>query len=550
MTLHQPAPGKFRFVVDGLDRPSGRDTWFDGPDLRLLALKLWMRRREIGRLTLVGLAAGAVLAVAAVLVRAPSYRASSELIVSYTSLQLSGQDAAVTQMLVDGSIVQSQIELVRSNGTLSRTVERLGAEAVLRLAARSSPLADLRASLALPALRGTPPDVGQAGQEERNRRAVATLRGLLTVRRLGASQIISLSAAAGAPQAAAELANAVAQDFLDEQRDMNALVTTSGVMRDRIRSIGPTVRIVSRAMPPDRPSGPGGMLVLVIGSLVGVAAAAAAGAARTLLDGRIILQEQLAAATGVECFGNFPRLGDSAARTSAQNRQVRAATSPCRQPSMLVNVLRLARSSLTQRASPGPRYLGVTSFAPGEGKSTVALAFAHLVAGEGQRVLLVDASSPNRELTRWLAPEATAGIGDALRNVDRFASVVVREIRPNLDFLPGVGQGSDLDDRWRRFSRGWRPAAGGEYDWCIFDLPSLNPSVDVRVAGEAMDKLILVTEWGRTPAAALEESLAALGPVRSRLAGAIINMTPPSALRAREQINSELRLPEPPGAKV
>jgi uncharacterized protein involved in exopolysaccharide biosynthesis len=158
VTVHQPAPSKFRFVVDGLDKAPVRDSWLDGPDLRVLGLKLWMRRGPIGRLAAIGAAAGLALAAAATLLRAPTYRSSSDLILSYTSLQLSGQDAAVTQMLVDGSVVQSQIELVRSNGVLARTVERLGAQNVLDMARRSSPVGDLRRLMAVPFRRPGQPD--------------------------------------------------------------------------------------------------------------------------------------------------------------------------------------------------------------------------------------------------------------------------------------------------------------------------------------------------------------------------------------------------------
>jgi polysaccharide biosynthesis transport protein len=227
-------------------------------------------------------------------------------------------------------------------------------------------------------------------------------------------------------------------------------------------------------------------------------------------------------ATGLDCFGSAPMLGAAAAR-------------PSHQPSNLINVLRLTRAALTERPSAGPRYVGFTSFGAGEGKSTLSLAFAHLMAGEGQRVLLIDASVPHLELTRWLAPSAETGLGQALRMPDGFRDACISHLRPNLDFLPGKGPGSDLDERWRRLPRDWRPADGGAYDWCVFDMPSLTPSVDIRVVGGAMDRLVLVTAWGRTPAGELTESLAALGPVRDRIAGAIINMTPQSVLRAGDR---------------
>jgi hypothetical protein len=64
------------------------------------------------------------------------------------------------------------------------------------------------------------------------------------------------------------------------------------------------------------------------------------------------------------------------------------------------------------------------------------------------------------------------------------------------------------------------------YEWVILDLPALAPVADVRSAGQIVDELLIVVEWGCTSEAQLEHALQSLGPVRDKLLGAVISKTP------------------------
>jgi Homeodomain-like domain len=71
--------------------------------------------------------------------------------------------------------------------------------------------------------------------------------------------------------------------------------------------------------------------------------------------------------------------------------------------------------------------IGITSSLPNEGKSTIAMALAEVIAHGGGRVVLVDCDLRNPSLTRKLAPGAEAGFLDVRRrsaqrgDVDRFS---------------------------------------------------------------------------------------------------------------------------------
>ena len=101
--------------VVGLEKRSiAPEPWRDGIGFRIFLAKIFQQRRLIVRLMLFGAIAGGVAGLAYSMTRTASFTASSELLISNTSLQLSGPDAVVTQILVETSLIQSAIEMVKS----------------------------------------------------------------------------------------------------------------------------------------------------------------------------------------------------------------------------------------------------------------------------------------------------------------------------------------------------------------------------------------------------------------------------------------------------
>ncbi len=73
-----------------IDQGDQQPPWRDEISFRTFVEKVRQRRHMMMVLTLVGAVAGWVLALAYVTVRVPAYSASSELLISNTTLQLSG----------------------------------------------------------------------------------------------------------------------------------------------------------------------------------------------------------------------------------------------------------------------------------------------------------------------------------------------------------------------------------------------------------------------------------------------------------------------------
>jgi Mrp family chromosome partitioning ATPase/capsular polysaccharide biosynthesis protein len=534
------------------------------------------RRRMVVVLALVGAAVGWAASLAYIAVRVPAFSASSEILISNTTLQLSGPDAVVTQILVENSLVENALEMLKSGRVLGRVIDQVGLEEIERISPRSrSRLFAWNISY------------GEADSSDVSRKqaAVALLRANIAVRRIGSSQIVAVRARALTAIDAARLTNEIAEAFVQEQFDANAVVSTSAALRERIKVLGPTARIIGEAVPPKSKDAPAAGIVMLLGIILGGGLGAVGGLSLIGLDRRLRSADQLAGAIWVECFGYVPRveqrssetgivsaLSPNSCQSAAANRSRHGPASKhgLPAPSRLVtaprwslrhkirplerslvhnfrslekwlspsapshngdmesilrrSILRRVRSAMSERATGVPHVIGVTSFHAGEGKTTLAANLARFIAREGTSVLLIDASCP--EMTRGLAQQQKPGLQELLRGTSDADKVIQNDICLNLDFLPPGKALGDLDLLWGNL----RQAIGGmrdpSYKWIILDLPELARGVDVRAAGQVFDDLLVVVEWGRTTHGQLQQGLRALGCLQERIIGTVINKVP------------------------
>jgi Mrp family chromosome partitioning ATPase/capsular polysaccharide biosynthesis protein len=507
------------------------EPWRDGIGFRIFLHKVHQQRLMIVHLMLVSAVIGWLAGLTYCLVRIPAFSASSELLISNTTLQLSGPDAVVTQILVENSLIQSAIEMLKSSRVLERAIDRIGLENIEHISPKSPDIRDLAPSQMFAPER-------EPSEATRRQTALATLRSNITVIRVGASQIISVRGRALTAEDAARLTNEIAGSFVQEQNDTNAVITTSAALRERIKVLGPTTRIISEAVPPNKKDGPGAIVTLMLATIAGGALGAAVGLGLTLFDRRVRSAEQLVSTTAVECFGYLPRIkvrrglrprhrvlfGAWARKVVPKDRALR--DPHMNVPSLPRAVLRRARAAVIERSRNVPRFVGVTSCGRAEGKTTVAANWARLIAGDGSRVLFVDASRAGPLTSGSQATTERQGLYELLRGEAVASDVIRAEIRPNLDFLPNGKVVGNIDMQWYNLVHAVGACGDGFYEWVILDLPALETVADVRSAGQIVDDLLIVVEWGCTSEAQLKQALRSLGPVGERIFGTCINMAP------------------------
>jgi capsular exopolysaccharide synthesis family protein len=141
-----------------------------------------------------------------------------------------------------------------------------------------------------------------------------------------------------------------------------------------------------------------------------------------------------------------------------------------------------------------PQTLLVTSSAPGEGKTTIALNLARLLARSGLRVVLVDADARRRGLSSLLNAKDQTGMLDFLRGDADAAQVTHPTDTPGLSYVP-VGTHNELTEgvflrpRLAELLRGLRE----ERDFVIFDGAPILASDDAAVLVPLVDAVVLVT---------------------------------------------------------
>jgi succinoglycan biosynthesis transport protein ExoP len=339
-------------------------------------------------------------------------------------------------------------------------------------------------------------------------------------------------------QSAADTYKALYADFL--QRYTEAVQNQSFPISN--------IRVVTRAETPLRQSSPHAALVLGVALVAGIAFSLTAALVWESFDRGIRTAAQVLSGLGLPCLGMLPALKLTASDARARRWEgavANASVDPrlIAAPAILRQVMLRPFSSYGEairglrfklaRRSDSPRDGGVIGFAsaqPGEGKTTVAANFAFFLAGAGFRTLLVDWDLRRQALSQTLSPGRQSGFADVVAGAVALDAAMWRDTTTGLSFLPAAGFGTT-------------PGAGGlrepdmilatfgelltslrdRFDYIIVDLPPLSPVVDTAVAARLLDGIVIVVEWGRTPLAVVQDSIAQSQIDRERLRGVVLN---------------------------
>jgi capsular exopolysaccharide synthesis family protein len=293
-----------------------------------------------------------------------------------------------------------------------------------------------------------------------------------------------------------------------------------------------SVRVVDFARSP-APPGDKARLILTVGAVLGLFLGLLSGVVADEIDDRIMSPRDVEVSLGVSVLGLIPRLP----------RDPRA---PARAPLVLTDdpssltfeVLRMLRSEVTGRlerirrgrviAVAGPRY--------GEGKSTVAINLARVLAMEDRRVLLIDGDLRRPQLKALLARRRGMGLEEYLRGERNLPGCVQPSRLPLVDVLgaeqalarPGeVGSSA-------RF-RALLQEARNTYEYVLIDAGAANLISEVSAYARQADGTLLVLEHGETRRRSVR--LAKRRLEGARLLGAVLNRIPAKS--------TELALQEP-----
>lgn len=294
-------------------------------------------------------------------------------------------------------------------------------------------------------------------------------------------------------------------------------------------------RVISKAMPPRIPSKPNKPIILALFMIMGAAAGGGIAMFREFRDRFFRTGEQVRDVLGLEFLGNTPLIPNKPATEAPESGHpgLTLPTSVARYAidhplSSFAETLRSTRLAIDLgiSAKSGARIVGVVSALPSEGKSTISINLAQLLAGQGSRVLLLDADIRNPGATRAMARHASEGLLEVLLEGRSVQDVVLRDEKTKLAFLPTV-----VKQRVPHSSELLTSAqmhkllaeASNAFDYIIVDLPPLGPVVDARAMAGRIDGFIFVTEWGKTARRAVRNTVENEVHIRKKCLGVILN---------------------------
>jgi len=171
------------------------------------------------------------------------------------------------------------------------------------------------------------------------------------------------------------------------------------------------------------------------------------------------------------------------------------------------------------------RVVGFAGSVVGEGATTLAAHFAHLLARtSGRRVLLVDADLSRSGAGLSSAIGERVGLAEVLRRQAPLEDAVLATEDAGLHFLPAGKDGAHSAEATSAGAvKPLIDQLGAAYDWVIVDLPPVLRHADARAIGSACTGIVLVVRGNRTPRAFAQRATRELNLSRCVVLGCVLN---------------------------
>jgi capsular exopolysaccharide synthesis family protein len=310
------------------------------------------------------------------------------------------------------------------------------------------------------------------------------------------------------PQRAADIANLVADGFIDNVAELEApdLATAPFV----------TARTFQRAVPPTSPTEPRPVLNIALGLVLGLIAGIGLALLRNAFDQSIRSRDQLRRALDAPVLGMIGADNDLPKHPLAFRERRR---------SRVAEAYRYLRTNLQfVDVNDDHRVILVASAGPGEGRTTTVCNLALAMAAAGRRVLVIEADLRHPRAADLFGVERTVGLTNILAGRTEWMTAVQRwknllDVLPSGPLPQNPGELLSLPTMARLLAD-----VRAEYDVVIIDSPPLGPVSDALVLAPLVDGVVLVVRWGKTTTSAVEDAAESLDVVSARLLGSVMTM--------------------------
>ena len=312
------------------------------------------------------------------------------------------------------------------------------------------------------------------------------------------------------------------------------------------------------------------MATLLAGAVIGGGLAAF----REIMDRKFRTREQVQSVLATECLALVPLLADNSKKrifskprplALEQRREKRfdidgrvGERSICSTPKIMETIIdapaceyaeaiRAIKLTIDMNNRANAKIIGLTSSLPSEGKSTLAVAMATLIAQSGARVILVDCDVRHSSISRSLAPHASTGFLDVLAGTVDLADAVWTDEATQLEFLPvGESVANATEFLASKAAKSLFDTLQIKYDYVIVDLAPLVASMDVRATSGFIDSYLLVIAWGSTKIDAVRYALRHAPSVHANMVGVVLNKVDMAVMGRYDSYGANYYYGQPP----
>jgi capsular exopolysaccharide synthesis family protein len=282
----------------------------------------------------------------------------------------------------------------------------------------------------------------------------------------------------------------------------------------------PDARVISAASPPTSPNTPWIGPVVVLAALTALVCGIGAAMLMERFDRTVATPDMLEAHAGLKVLASVP----SAPGPSGRERKLAryAIGEPTSEFAESVRCMYAGvRNGDSERP---PRSILVTSALPEEGKTTLAVTLARMLARGRKRVILVEADLRRPRVHRFFGWKPGFGLAEYLAGRVPLQGAVRRDRESGLHVICAGDAGRDPGRRLsgRRLALTVE-ALAAHYDTVIVDSPPSLPFADARILAPLTDATILVTRWRKTPRESVALAARTLRDAGAMLSGAVLS---------------------------
>ena len=293
------------------------------------------------------------------------------------------------------------------------------------------------------------------------------------------------------------------------------------------------VAIVDRAVPPERPLRPKKSLIAAVGALLGLIFGFIICQALAIISKVVRDPKKLELETGLPTLAVIP-LDDEQMEISIETKKKSYLLSKEKPNASSVEAIRSLRTSVAFLLSEKSRskVVLITSAVPSQGKSFISVNLCYLIAATGKKVLLIEADIRLASARNYIEYDTTGyGLSTVLKDNIPVDSVILRDVFPNMDYLPGptVRNPGDLLAADAMFDLINNLAE--QYDYVLIDSPPLLPVHDARSLGRAADVTLFVARQDAVSIAEVHDGIDVFSKAGNQIDGLVFNGFIPSSLR-------------------